>query len=120
MASILIWGRTRDVLAGDLPPGISAREVGSLAELQSHLDGRAGTLVLAEPEKLEAESRRPRSLAQGRRQLQAMFVAVSESDAADDILKRFPFLDDLISKPVTPGRMRLRLDRALEPSTAGG
>jgi HD-GYP domain-containing protein (c-di-GMP phosphodiesterase class II) len=114
MASILIWGRTRDVLAGDLPPGISAREVGSLAELQSHLDGRAGTLVLAEPEKLEAERPALEAWLRAGGQLQAMFVAVSESDAADEILKRFPFLDDLISKPVTPGRMRLRLDRALD------
>ena len=114
MASILIWGRTRDVLAGDLPPGISAREVGSLAELQAHLDGKGGTLVLAEPEKLEGERAALEAWLKAGGSLQAMFVAVSESDAADEVLKRFPFLDDLIFKPVTPGRMRLRLDRALD------
>ncbi len=114
MASILIWGRARDVLAGDLPPGISAREVGSLAELQSQLDGKAGTLVLAEPEKLEAERSALEAWLKADGQLQALFVAVSESEAAEETLKRFPFLDDLIFKPLTPGRMRLRLDRALD------
>ncbi len=114
MASILIWGRTRDVLAGDLPPGISAREVASLAELQAHLGGKGGTLVLAEPEKLEADRAALQSWLKAGGNLQAMFVAVYESEEADEVLKRFPFLDDLIVKPVTPGRMRLRLDRALD------
>jgi HD-GYP domain-containing protein (c-di-GMP phosphodiesterase class II) len=114
MASILIWGRTRDVIAGDLPPGISAREVSSLAELQAELDGRSGTLVLVEPERLAAEPAALEAWLKGGGRLSALFVAVSESDAADDVLKRFPFLDDLIFKPVTPGRMRLRLDRALD------
>jgi len=114
MASILIWGRIRDVLAGDLPPGISAREVASLPELQSHLDGKGGTLVLAEPDKLEGERAALEAWLKAGGNLQAMFVAVSESEAADEVLKRFPFLDDLIFKPVTPGRMRLRLDRALD------
>jgi HD-GYP domain-containing protein (c-di-GMP phosphodiesterase class II) len=114
MASILIWGRTRDVIAGDLPPGITSREVSSLADLQSQLDGRSGTLVLAEPERLESERSALEAWLKGGGRLAALFVAVSEADAADDVLKRFPFLDDLIFKPVTPGRMRLRLDRALD------
>ncbi len=114
MASILIWGRLRDVIAGDLPPGILAKEVSSLAELQSQLDGRSGTLVLAEPERLEAERSALEGWLKSGGRLAALFVAVSEADVADDVLKRFPFLDDLIFKPVTPGRMRLRLDRALD------
>ena len=36
---------------------------------------------------------------------------VTEADEADEILKRHPFLDDLLFKPVTPGRIRLRLDK---------
>ena len=37
-----------------------------------------------------------------------------EPEAGDDVLKRFSFLDDILIKPVTPARLRLRLDRALD------
>ena len=114
MASILIWGRTRDILAGELPPGISTREVSTLAELQSNLESKGGTLVLADAAHLESERKGLEAWLKGGGNLQALFVAVAEVEEADDTLKRFPFLDDLIFKPVTPGRMRLRLDRALD------
>jgi HD-GYP domain-containing protein (c-di-GMP phosphodiesterase class II) len=114
MASILIWGRAREILAGELPPGISTREVATLAELQSHLDSKGGTLVLADAPHLEGERKALEAWLKNGGSLQALFVAVAEADEADDLLKRFPFLDDFIFKPVTPGRMRLRLDRALD------
>ena len=53
MASILIWGRARDILAGELPPGVSASEVRTLPELNAQLDTSGGTLVLIDPAELE-------------------------------------------------------------------
>ena len=37
VAQVLIWGKTREILAGGLPPGVSAEEVDSLAKLQADL-----------------------------------------------------------------------------------
>ena len=39
---------------------------------------------------------------------------------ATTTLARFPFVDDLLLRPVTPARLQRRLDRASTPSTAGG
>ncbi len=115
MASILVWGRTRDILAGELPPGISASDVRSLAELQARLDPKNGTLVLLDPAELEAHGGPLEAWIRSGGNLQALFVGVVDTESnADELLKRHPFLDDILFKPVTPGRMRLRLDRALD------
>jgi hypothetical protein len=57
VAQVLIWGKAREILAGGLPPGVSAEEVDSLAKLQSRLDGRGGTLVPADAAHLESTRR---------------------------------------------------------------
>ena len=114
MGQVLIWGKTREIVAGDLPPGVSAEEVDSLAALQSRLDGRGGSLVLADPSHLESERAALEAWIRAGGNRQALFVAVVESQAGDDVLKRFSFLDDILIKPVTPSRLRLRLDRSLD------
>jgi HD-GYP domain-containing protein (c-di-GMP phosphodiesterase class II) len=43
-----------------------------------------------------------------------VLVAVVEPQEDEDVLRRLPFLDDLLHRPVTPARLRLRLERALE------
>ncbi|HET7295404.1 MAG TPA: HD domain-containing phosphohydrolase [Vicinamibacteria bacterium] len=115
MASILIWGRSREILAGDLPLGITTSEVRTLPELRAQLDSKGGTLVLVDPGALEAQ--RPDLeawLGAGGNQ-QALLVGVVEAGGnADDVLGRYAFLDDILFRPVTPGRLRLRLERALD------
>ena len=49
MAQVLIWGKSREMLAGSLPPGVSVEEVDSLAALRSRLDDKGGSLILADP-----------------------------------------------------------------------
>jgi HD-GYP domain-containing protein (c-di-GMP phosphodiesterase class II) len=114
MANVVIWGNTRDLLSGSLPPGVSSREVATFAELKAHLDSKGGSLVLVDPANLETDRAALEPWLKSGGNLQALLVAVSGTDGADDILRRHPFLDDLLFRPVTPGRIRLRLDKALD------
>ncbi len=114
MASIVIWGRSREVLAGELPPGISASEVRTLSELQAELDNKGGTLVLVDPPALEGERVALEAWLKASGN-QALMVGIVEADGnADELLKRYDFLDDILFRPVTPSRLRLRLERAVE------
>jgi HD-GYP domain-containing protein (c-di-GMP phosphodiesterase class II) len=44
----------------------------------------------------------------------AVLVAVTDPEDGDATLERFPFLDDILSRPVTPVRLRRSLERAFE------
>jgi len=115
MASILIWGRSREILAGDLPPGIAASEVRTLPELKAQLDARGGMLVLVETQALDAHRAELEAWVKAGGSQMALLVGVVDADDdADELLKRFAFLDDVLFRPVTPGRLRLRLERALD------
>ena len=49
MANILVWGKTRDLIAGEIPAGIVTEEVETLAALQAIVDrGGAGRVAAAE------------------------------------------------------------------------
>jgi HD-GYP domain-containing protein (c-di-GMP phosphodiesterase class II) len=114
MAQVLIWGKAREIMAGELPPGVSAEEVSSLAALRSRLDGKGGSLVLADTSHLESERAALESWILGGGSRNVVVVAVVEPQEADDVLRRFSFVDDILIKPVTPFRLRLRLDRSLD------
>src|SRR5262245_23685276 len=114
MANILVWGKAREILAGDLPPGITAEEVETFAAMQAMVEAKAFTLVLADSARLEAEKAVLQSWVQAGGNRRALLVCVSEPGEVDDIARRFPFLDDVASRPLTASRLRLRLDRALD------
>jgi len=114
MASMLIWGKAREILSGDLPPGVSSREVETFAELQAQLDGSLATLILVDPRHLPTAWQSLEELLQGGASPRALLVVVAEASEADAVLQRFPFVHDVLIKPVTPARLKLRLDRALD------
>jgi HD-GYP domain-containing protein (c-di-GMP phosphodiesterase class II) len=114
VAQVLIWGKAREVVAGDLPPGVTVEEVGGLAALQSRVDGKGGSLVLAEPAQLDAERSALEAWIRAGGGRQALIVVVAEPSEGDELLTRFPFVDDVLFKPVTPLRLRLRLERSLD------
>lgn len=114
MASLLIWGRTRELIGGSLPAGISVHQCSTLAEVQGFLDNKGGTLVLADARQLDAERDALEAWFKSGGSLRAVFVAVGEAAEADELIRRFPYLDDVMVKPVTAPRLRLRLDRALD------
>jgi HD-GYP domain-containing protein (c-di-GMP phosphodiesterase class II) len=114
MGSILIWGKTRELTVGDLPPGVSAHEVSHLAELRNRLELGGGPLVLVGAAQLENEHEAIETWLKAEGAFKAVLAGVCDAGESDDLLRRFPFLDDLLLRPVTPGRLRLRLERALD------
>jgi HD-GYP domain-containing protein (c-di-GMP phosphodiesterase class II) len=97
-----------------LPAGIPVREVASLAELTRSLETEDAALVLCDAERLEAEAEGLQAWLKAASALPSLLVGVAEPAQAEALLERCPFLDDLWAKPLTPGWLRLRLDRALD------
>jgi len=114
MAQLVVWGKIREVVRGDLPGGLSAHEVSTLADLKARLEEGTSALVIADPERLEAERADLEAWLKAGGSMKALIVAVADSVEGDVLLDRFPFLDDLLLRPVTAGRIRLRLERALD------
>jgi HD-GYP domain-containing protein (c-di-GMP phosphodiesterase class II) len=115
MAHLLIWGDTREILAGGAPPGTPVEEVRSLAALRSVLDGRvAGAMVLADPHCLEAEREKTETWLRNGGSAQAFLVTVADVDEGDEVLSRLPFVDDVLVRPVTPIRLLRRLERGMD------
>jgi HD-GYP domain-containing protein (c-di-GMP phosphodiesterase class II) len=114
MAYLLIWGETRDILRQDLPASLRAEEVHSLAGLQAALDGKKSALVVADPRLLEAEQAATEAWLRNGGSDKVAIVAVADAADGDTVLRRFPFVDDLLLRPVTPVRLRHKLERAIE------
>jgi HD-GYP domain-containing protein (c-di-GMP phosphodiesterase class II) len=114
MAAYIVWGRTRELIAGEPPVGASSLEVATLSELRARLDAGAGPLVLADTQRLEAERETLETWLKAGGMYQAILVGVTDPGDADEALRRFPFLDDMLLRPVTTGRLRLRIDRAFD------
>ena len=111
MAHLIIWGDPRSVLAGDAHAG--AEEVRSFAALEAALDGHGAALVLAAPDRLAAERDAVEAWIHKSR-AQAVLIAIAEAGDGDDLLQRFPFVDDVISRPLSRAQLRLKLERATE------
>ncbi len=109
---ILVLGVVRDLFAADTAPGLPLEEVASLRELTERCDPR-GALVLAQVARLEAErSELEAWLQAGGRQ--ALLVGVVPERDSEDALRRMPFLHELVAPPLTPLRLRLKVERARE------
>jgi HD-GYP domain-containing protein (c-di-GMP phosphodiesterase class II) len=114
MANILVWGRIRELIPGDLPVGMTFDEVDAGASLQEALDGRSSTLILTTPECLERQRAAVDAWIKAGGKRRAVLVAVCDAGETDDALRRFPFVDDFLIRPVTAARLRLRLERSLD------
>jgi len=114
MAYLLIWGETREILAGDLAASLRAEEVRTLAALQAALDGKKSALVMVDPRLLEAEHAAAEAWLHAGGSDKVAIVAVTDPADGDEVLRRFPFLDDVLLRPVTPVRLRHKLERAAD------
>ncbi len=114
MANIVIWGRARDIVTGELPPSASVEEVDSLAQLRQLLEESSSALVLADPDRLEPERAELEAWTRAVGFILAVLVAVVAHGDAEETLRKYPFLDEVLLRPVTASRLRLRLERALE------
>ena len=107
-------GKGRDLISGELPPGITTQEIDGLSDLQAALEGKGSTLILADTAHLESERTALEAWVRSGGNRRALLVCVAEESEADGVVRRHPFIDDLLIKPVTAGRLRLRLERALD------
>ena len=115
MTHLLIWGKTREMLVGDLPAGLRADEVRSLDGLKSVLDGRsARVMVLADPRFVEAEQEATAAWLRAGGSDKAVIVAVADPADGDEVLRRLPVVDSLLLRPITPLRLRRKLERTIE------
>ncbi len=114
MANIAIWGKTRDLVTGGFPPGITPVEVETLNALQASLDGSSATLVLADIARLESEREAVESWLKSGGGQQVLLVGIANGGDGDEALRRYPFLDDVLFRPVSRGRVGHKLERAFE------
>jgi HD-GYP domain-containing protein (c-di-GMP phosphodiesterase class II) len=100
------------MLAGESLVG--TEEVRTLDALRASLDGKGAALVLADAALLEAEEERVQTWLEDGGSAQVLVVAVADREDGDAVLEALPFVDDVIARPVTPGRLKRKLERALE------
>lgn len=113
MAHVLIWGTAREMLAGELPAGL-AEEVHTFGALRAALDGRGPALVLMEARCLDGEREAVDAWLRQGGDAQALLVAVADADDGEDLLQRFPFVHDVLARPVSAARLQAKLERALD------
>ncbi len=113
MTQILIWGQSREMLAGESLVG-PTEEVHTLDALRASLDGKGAALVLAEAALLEADGERVKTWLEDGGNAQVLVLAVAEREDGDAVLAALPFVDDVIARPVSPGQLKRKLERALE------
>ena len=114
MSSILVWGKTREIVSGALPPGISIEEVSTLSEMKAELRAKGSILVLADASHLDAERDAVAAWIKSGESRLSLLVGVAPVEETDELARRHPYLDDVMVRPVTAMRLRLRLDRALD------
>jgi HD-GYP domain-containing protein (c-di-GMP phosphodiesterase class II) len=114
MAHLLIWGTAHEILSGDTPPGARPQHLSSFAALREAVDGHDVTLVLADTAHLDSEREAVAAWRQGGGAPQALLVAVTRADDAEEAARRLPFVDEVEIGPLTPERLRLKLARAVE------
>jgi HD-GYP domain-containing protein (c-di-GMP phosphodiesterase class II)/response regulator of citrate/malate metabolism len=114
MANVIVWGKTRELLSGSLPAGASTREVDTLDDLKANVDDARGTLVIVDPVHLDAEGAALSSWLRDGGRRHVLVVAVSDANEGDAVLQRHGYIDDILIRPVTATRIRLRLDQAMD------
>ena len=117
MAHVIIWGDPRSVLAGTHAGAVVVR---SFAGVQTALDGRGAALVLTGLSELTAEHGAVEAWLKNGASKRVWLVAAADAGDSDGLLERFPFLHDVVARPVSPMRLRITLERAFETMNAHG
>jgi HD-GYP domain-containing protein (c-di-GMP phosphodiesterase class II) len=110
---ILVWGTTRDLLAGTFPKELVFHEVQTLDQVLKARDA-AGTLVLADVAHVQAQAQAIADHARGEAAGLLVWLVVGDSVAVEALLSRAPFVHDWAPRPLTPPLLELRLRRTLE------
>ena len=111
MAQLLIWGETREILAG--PPPAGTAEVASLDALEAAVDGRGPALVLADPRRLEAEKEAVEAWLRAGAVAHVVLLAVADANDGEAVRRRLPFVAALLPRRVTSERLFARAVEAI-------
>ena len=115
MAHLLIWGETREILAGELPAGPPAEEVRSLAALEAALDGRGRGARARRPRAASRPSAtRSRPGCAGAARRRSCWWRWRTRPRATTCCAASPSWTTCSLRPVTPARLRRKLERAIE------
>ena len=94
--------RRRDLISGEIPAGIATEEVETLAARPGRRRGQGQHPRPGRPRPPRGREGAARSLGtRGRKPARPHRLRRGAGDAADDLIRRFPFLDDVLIKPLT-------------------
>lgn len=110
---ILIWGASRELVSGDLPAALQPEQVQTLQELREKADER-GTLVLLDPLRALPEREALEAWLSAGAAAYLLLIGVVPEREGDELLQKLPCLHELISPPVSAGRLHLKLSRATD------
>ncbi|MCU0240901.1 MAG: GAF domain-containing protein [Vicinamibacteria bacterium] len=113
-AGIAIWGRRQDILTGAFPSGLAIQEAQDFAALKALLDTTSLPLILADIGRIAAEQEALETWLKAEGAHCIVIIGISPSQDTEAAFKRFPFLDDVWTPPISATRMQFRLQRAQE------
>ncbi|HVQ27808.1 MAG TPA: hypothetical protein VMV01_21635, partial [Planctomycetota bacterium] len=90
----------------------------SFAGLEKAVDGRATALVLAGPAELQADCAAVAAWLGNGSAKRVLLVAVADAAESDELLQRYPFLHDVLARPVSAGRLNKTLGNAFDTMNA--
>jgi len=114
MPDILIWGRSRSLLTGELPAGVSAVEIGSLDELGARAEATGAPLVLLDADRLEEHGAALAAWKDAAGRRRPLLIGLAAPGDVERIAHDPGCLDDVAPRPLSPGLLKLRLSWALE------
>ena len=119
MASIIVWGKTRELISGEFPIGATVEQVDTLADLQARLSRpQSAAVILADATLLDRDQAAVEGWVRTGGLSGALLVAVCGQADADGAVARHTYLDDVLLVPVSSARLRLWLERALDTVNA--
>ena len=113
MIDVLVWGKARELIAGETPSVASLEEVDSLERLRSAV-GPSSIAVMVDASLIISDGADLKRWKESLTGSRPALIAVAEPDKMDEVIERLPFLDDVLPRPVSPALLTLRLERARE------
>lgn len=113
MIDVFVWGKTRELIAGETPSAASLEEVASLEQLRSAA-GPSTIAVMVDVSLIAGDGAELKRWQEGFDGNRPAVLAVAEPGQTDEVIERLPFVDDVLPRPVSPALLKLRLERARE------
>ena len=113
MIDVFVWGKARELIAGEIPSAASLEEVTSLEQLRSAA-GPSTIAVMVDVSLIAGDGADLKRWQEGFEGGSPALLAVAQPGQTDEVIERLPFVDDVLPRPVSPALLKLRLERARE------